>query len=703
MAINRLLSLGIIAVLGAATATAFASPAVAAPPQPAPTQTRPLSVPDPSLSATPYQGWNTYFGLGGDFTEAEVLEVADHLVSSGLSKAGYDIVWLDGGWQDATPRGADGILRGDTARFPDGMASLAAAIHAKGLKAGIYTDAGPYLPGHCGLGSGGGYYQTDADTFAVWGYDAVKVDFLCGITANLDPKSAFTDFANALRHNSSGRPMIFNLCNPVTSPDWGDYPESQQSTNTWTYAPEIAESWRTYTDVGFVGLIKYNDILRNFDANARHPEAAGPGHWNDPDYLGPELGTSDEEFRSQMALWSLSAAPLVIGSDPRTLSPTTLDTLTNPDVLAIDQDALGKQAVRVGSAGTQETWVKPLADGSVAVGLVNRGDAAALITTTPAATGLKATRLTVKDAWTHARTEAKDAIRAEVPAHGVGLLIVSKSKAAPETPRLVAGAPTVTAVDGASVPPTGNVLVSAGAKLTTSVTVSNDGTTPVDSPDVTLQVPEGWTAQANSALPAKVLPGRTAKLEFEVTVPANAPTGNSAVTATVGFAGSDGPVTVVSAALTVTVAPAVPSGTDQPLSHQPWISATSGWMQPAIDESVGGGNPITIAGTVHPTGLGVASPSDIRYYVGGACTRLTGFVGIDDVVNNVGPDGGTATFSIAADGKTVWDSGTVARGAAVGFDVDLRRARELVLHVGDAGDGGYNDRADWADPLISCS
>ena len=99
MAINRLLSLGIIAVLGAATATAFASPAVAAPPQPAPTQTRPLSVPDPSLSATPYQGWNTYFGLGGDFTEAEVLEVADHLVSSGLSKAGYDIVWLDGGWQ----------------------------------------------------------------------------------------------------------------------------------------------------------------------------------------------------------------------------------------------------------------------------------------------------------------------------------------------------------------------------------------------------------------------------------------------------------------------------------------------------------------------------------------------------------------------------------------------------------------------------
>jgi alpha-galactosidase len=702
MAIKRLLSLGIVAVLCAVTATGLASPAVAAQ-HPALTPTPQLAVPDTSLSPTPYQGWNTYFGLGGDYTSAQVLSVADFLVSSGLAKAGYDIVWLDGGWQDAVPRGTDGILRGDSTRFADGMASLAAAIHAKGLKAGIYTDAGPYMPGHCGLGSGG-HYQTDADTFASWGYDAVKVDFLCGISANLDPKTAFTDFANALRHNSSGRPMIFNLCNPVTSPDWGNYPESQQSTNTWTYAPQIAESWRTYTDVGFVHDIKYSDILRNFDANARHPEVAGPGHWNDPDYLGPELGTSDEEFRSQMALWSISAAPLVIGSDPRAFSKTTLDTLTNPDVLRIDQDPLGKQAVRVGPAGAQETWVKPLADDSVAVALVNRGAAPAEIATTAEAIGVKAQRLSVKDAWTHAVTEAKADVRSEVPAHGVALLIVSKAKGAPETPRLLAGAPFVTAIDGVSIAPTGNLLASAGARLSISVTVSNDGTTPVQSPVASLQAPAGWTASPTTTLPDGILPGRIATANFELTVAVGAPTGNSAVTASVRFPGRDSAgVTAVSAPLTVTLAPAVSSGSDQPLSHQPWVSATSGWMQPAIDESVGGGNPIAVAGTIHPTGLGVASPSDIRYYVGGTCTSLTGTVGIDDVVNNVGPEGGTASFSIVADGKTLWDSGTVVRGTAVTFNVDLSGARDLVLHVGDGGDGGYNDRADWADPLISCT
>jgi alpha-galactosidase len=279
---------------------------------------------------------------------------------------------------------------------------------------------------------------------------------------------------------------------------------------------------------------------------------------------------------------------------------------------------------------------------------------------------------------------------------------VAKSKGIPQTPRLLAGAPVVTAIDGAAVTPTSNALVSAGAKLTTSVTVRNDGTTPVAAPKTTLTVPSGWTVSAQGRPPVLVLPGRTARFDFAVTVPATAAAGSLAVTAAVRFLGLRGTETVQSPPLQVTIAPAPPSGVDQPLSHQPWITGTSGWMQPAIDESVGGGNPIAVAGTVHPTGIGVASPSDIRYYIGGACTKLSGVVGIDDVVGNVGPEGGTATFSIVADGKTLWDSGVVSRGTAVPFTVDLSSARDLVLHVGDAGDGGYNDRADWADPLISC-
>jgi alpha-galactosidase len=702
MLTQRLLGLGVAALLGLSAVTVSALPAAAATEPAAATGKTPTPSAPPVLAATPYAGWNTYFGLGGDYTAAQVLDVADHLQSSGLAKAGYDIVWLDGGWQSPTPRGADGLLQGDPARFPDGMAALAAAIHAKGLKAGIYTDAGPYIPGSCGLGSYG-HYQTDADTFAKWGFDAVKVDFLCGITANLDPKTVYTQFADALQHNSSGRPIIFNLCNPVTSPDWGNYPDSQQSTNTWTYAPAIAQSWRTYTDVGFVNSIKYSDVLRNFDANARHPEAAGPGHWNDPDYLGPQLGMTDEEFRSQMALWSMSAAPLVVGSDPRTFSPATIATLTNPDILAIDRDTLGKQAVRVGPAGTTETWTKPLADGSTAVALVNRGDAAAEIATTASAVGLKATRVEIKDAWTHTVSESKDAISAEVPAHGVSVLVVSKSTGLPQSPLVLAGAPQVTAVNGTAIAPTGNLLAAGGSTLNVSVTIRNAGTTPVAAPKATLSVPDGWTATLAGRQPLLLLPGRSADVTFTVTIPTSAGTGSSAIGASVKFAGLRGLVTVASPASTVTIAPAPPSGANQPLSHQPWISATSGWMTPAVDQSVGGGNPIRVAGATYAAGLGVASPSDIRYYVGAVCTRLTGSVGIDDVVNNVGPDGGTATFSLVADGKTVWDSGTVSRGTAVAFDVDLTGARELVLHVGDAGDGGYNDRADWAAPLISCS
>ena len=449
--------------------------------------------------------------------------------------------------------------------------------------------------------------------------------------------------------------------------------------------------------------IKYTDALRNFDANARHPEAAGPGHWNDPDYLGPQLGMTDEEFRSQMALWSMSAAPLVVGSDPRTFTPTTVATLTNPDLLAIDRDPLGKQAVRIGAAGTTETWTKPLADGSLAVALVNRGDTAADIATTPSAVGLDATRVTIKDAWTHALSEAKGSIRSSVPAHGVSVLIVRKGTGQPQSPRVLVGAPSFTAVNGTAITPTGDLLTAAGSTLAVAVAVRNDGTTPALTPAVTLTTPAGWTSTATGGQPQVIAPGGTASAGFTVTVPAGTPVGSSSVGATVAFTGIRGAVTATSPAATVTVAPAPPSGADQPLSHQPWVSATSGWMTPAVDQSVGGGNPIRVAGVTYPTGLGVASPSDIRYYVGGVCTRLTGTVGIDDVVNNVGPEGGTATFSLVADGTTVWDSGVVTRGHAVTFDVNLTGARELVLHVGDAGDGGYNDRADWAAPLISCS
>ncbi|MFG1628453.1 NPCBM/NEW2 domain-containing protein [Kribbella sp. NPDC049227] len=656
--------------------------------------------PAPVLSPTPYMGWNTYYGLGGDFTEDTIRSVADSLVSRGLAKAGYDIVWLDGGWQADQSRSDAGDLVPNPAKFPNGLKPLVDYIHSKGLKAGIYTDAGPYIPGKCGLGSGG-YYQRDADQFAAWGFDAVKVDYLCGIAANLDPKTVFTEFAQALRNNASHRPMIFNLCNPVTSPDWGNYPESQQSIFSWSYAPGIAQSWRTYTDVGFQGDIKFKDVLRNYDANARHPEVVKPGAFSDPDYLAPELGMTDEEFRSQLTLWAVAAAPLVVGSDIRKLSATTISMLTDPDVLAINQDRAAVQAVRVGAAGTTETWVKRLADGSRAVVLLNRGDSAKTITTTASAVGLDGARFTLKNAWTNKVTESAGTISAAVPAHGTALFRVEPARGVPGIPHVTAGIPQVTNV-GTDMQPDGVApVVAGGDELTVQVAVRNDGLLPVLKPVVTVAGGTGWTVKSLTKAPNLLAGGQQATYRFTVKLPAGAAPGSASLTASTSYDTIGYGVQRQSTVSPVVVAPAPPTGT-VPLSHHEWISATSGWMSPTVDESVGGGSPISLVGTTYPTGIGVASPSTVRYYLGKACSHLTATVGIDDAVRNVGPEGGTATFQVIGDGKVLYDSGVVDRDHPKPVDVDLTGVRVLDLFVGDAGDGGYNDRADWAAPTTTC-
>jgi alpha-galactosidase len=687
-------------LLGGVIAAALVTAALATGTTPATATTTSTTQQTDVLSPTPYMGWNTYYGLGGDFTEDTIKSIADSLVSRGLAKAGYDIVWLDGGWQADQSRSAAGDLQPNPAKFPNGLKPLVDYIHSKGLKAGIYTDAGPYIPGKCGLGSGG-YYQRDADQFAAWGFDAVKVDYLCGIAADLDPKTVFTEFAHALRNNASKRPMIFNLCNPVTSPDWGNYPESQQSIFSWSYAPGIAQSWRTYTDVGFQGDIKFKDVLRNYDANARHPEVVKPGAFSDPDYLAPELGMTDEEFRTQFTLWAVAAAPLVVGSDIRKLSPATISMLTDPDVLAINQDKAAVQAVRVGAAGTTETWVKRLADGGRAVVLLNRGDSAKTVTTTAAAVGLSGARFTLKNAWTNAVTESAGTISAAVPAHGTALFRVKPASGVPGIPHVTAGIPQVTKVGTDAQPEGVAPVVAGGDELTVQVAVRNDGLLPVFKPAVTVAGGTGWTVKSLTKAPTYLLGGTQASFAFTVKLPAGAAPGSASLTASTSYETVGYGVQRQTTVSPVVVAPEPPDGTVA-LSHHDWISATSGWMSPTVDESVGGGSPISLVGTTYPTGIGVATPSTVRYYLGKACTRLTGTVGIDDAVRNVGPEGGTATFQVIGDGKVLYDSGVVDRDNPKAIDVDLTGVRVLDLFVGDAGDGGYNDRADWAAPTATC-
>src|SRR4051794_6142158 len=384
---------------------------------------------DSGLARTPYMGWNSYFGVGAA-SEENVTSVAGFLVSSGLARAGYDIVWIDGGWNAKPPRDGDGRLVPDPARFPSGFTKLVNDLHRKGLRAGIYTDAGAWDGVNCAAGSGGGYYEADARQFAAWKFDAIKIDFLCGIAQNLDPAVAFGQFSAAVR--KAGRPMILNLCNPVTD-EWGvPHGPNQVAGIAYTYGPRIGDSWRTSTDVAFGTPYEgiWRDVLRNMDRNAAHPEAQGPGHYNDPDYLIPmrktEQGTyelNEEESTTQFVMWAEMASPLILGSDPRTLPASMLKTLKNPEIVGVNQDRLGIQGVRVANSGSTDTYSKVLdRDGDRAVVLLNRGETPTQMTLNFADAGLEG-RVSVRDLRARAdRGSATGSYTVTVPAHGTAFL-----------------------------------------------------------------------------------------------------------------------------------------------------------------------------------------------------------------------------------------------------------------------------------------
>ena len=371
---------------------------------------------NPVLAAVPYMGWNTYYGVGGIFDEGTILSVARALIDRGLARAGYRIVWLDFGWASGK-RDRSGELVVDRHQWPHGLPWLTAWLHRHGLLAGIYTDAGRSGCHDQGVGSLG-HYQQDADSFAAWGFDAVKVDFCGAGQQGLDPKPAYARFAKALANNSSHRKLLLNVCNFwVPGQINGTQPTFANSAYaSYQWAPRIAQSWRTDTDIGFNRNIQWVNVLRNLDHDASEPTAAGPGHWNDPDYLGPELGMTNSEAQAQLTMWAIVAAPLMLGSDPRALSDSTITMLENRQVIAVDQDPLGIQGTVVQQHGDGQVWSKPLAGGEAAVALLNRGSEPLQITTDASTVGLRsAASYSVHDLWAGASETTAGVIAATVP------------------------------------------------------------------------------------------------------------------------------------------------------------------------------------------------------------------------------------------------------------------------------------------------
>jgi alpha-galactosidase len=368
-------------------------------------------------------GWDSYLGLGGRFSESTILEQASQLIHLGLARAGYRYVWLDTGWWRGT-RTAGGQIEVNSVQWPHGIAWLAGTLHHAGLRLGLYTDSGRNGCGGAGEGSYG-HYQQDIDTFAEWGVDAVKVDFCGGIEQGLSPAAAYGAVHDAIAQNAAHRAILLSICNFLQPGQYGDGRPllGESAFASYSFGPSLGNSWRTNTDVGFPGDVSFAEVLRNMDADAAAPQAAGPGHWNDPDYLAPDQGLSAVQFRTQISMWAMLAAPLMVSDDLTRIGRSSLAAVRNGEVIAIDQDPAGVQGTLVSAAGPGEVWVKPLVGGWRAVALLNRSSSRRRIATSAAAVGLPgASSYSVRDVWSHTTRVSSGPISASVPGNGTVLL-----------------------------------------------------------------------------------------------------------------------------------------------------------------------------------------------------------------------------------------------------------------------------------------
>ena len=309
----------------------------------------------PDLAKTPPMGWNSWNAFDLNINSKIVKAVADSMVTKGLAAAGYQYIVIDDGWQIS--RDKNGKIIADSTRFPEGIKYLADYVHSRGLKFGIYTCCGTKT---CGGRPGSyGYEAIDAKTYAEWGVDFIKEDW-CN-TDGMDTRTQYKIMSEAIK--ATGRPMLLSLC------EWG-------VSSPWEWAKGIGAMWRTTSDIQ-----DCFDCVRNWggmgwvpilEKNANLAPYAGPGHWNDPDML--EVGNkalTPTECRSHFAMWCMLAAPLIAGNNISTMNDTIKNILTAPEIIAIDQDPLGIQGTRIRNNSGLQVWQKPLADGSIAVALLN--------------------------------------------------------------------------------------------------------------------------------------------------------------------------------------------------------------------------------------------------------------------------------------------------------------------------------------------
>ena len=386
-----------------------------------------------NLAMTPPMGWNSWNAFGANVNEQVIRETADAMAASGLKDVGFQYIVIDDIWQGGRDS-STGLLYPDAQRFPSGIKALADYVHSKGLKFGIYSDAGTKT---CGERPGShGYEEKDAKLFADWDVDFLKYDYCyCEDYASLntDYKMAmerYKKMGDALK--STGRQILFSIC------EWG--PRSP-----WLWGREVGgQMWRTSYDVHDIWDAPNNEmspigIVTSIDVMANLAKYSGPGGWNDPDMLVVGLknqgyikggGCNDIEYRSQMSMWCMFAAPLMVGGDIRNMSDITKSILMNKDVISIDQDAVGKQAIRMMRKDGLEVWKKPLTNDRFAIALFNRNSEGR-----PLAVAFKdiemdsTAKFDVYDVWKHAPAgTAMQSISSILQPHECQVFILTPAK-----------------------------------------------------------------------------------------------------------------------------------------------------------------------------------------------------------------------------------------------------------------------------------
>jgi alpha-galactosidase len=370
------------------------------------------------LALTPPMGYNNWSYFQCNINEGLILSQAKALVSTGLAKKGYDTITIDDCWM-AKKRNADGTLAADLQKFPHGMAWMGQQVHALGLKFGIYEDAGTST---CAKFPGSwDFFQTDADTFAKWQVDYIKLDGcnvpdVPGRTSEETYRYAYKAFSDAILHTR--RKMVYSESAPAY---FQNTPDDWYLVLGWV--AEYGNLWREGDDIAlgqYSGVRKWRSLNYNYSYNVGLWRYSGPGHWNDPDFLlVGDSGLSTDEMQTQMSLWAVMAAPLISSTDLTKISPSALAVLSNADVIAVDQDAAGVQGHIVQFGDTYDVLAKPLANGDVAVVLYNKGNVEKKIATTATLVGLKGgSPLRIKNLVSGAVTISSDAIGATVPPHG---------------------------------------------------------------------------------------------------------------------------------------------------------------------------------------------------------------------------------------------------------------------------------------------